>query len=52
MHSYRWQGNDTVIWLDWPWNLETWPWALGYGCMGLIFLSARWLTVRDESGGH
>ncbi len=49
MHSYRWQGNDTVIWLDWPWRLETWRWAVGYGCMGLIFLSARWLTVKTES---
>jgi len=52
MHSYRWEGSDTVIWLDWPWRLDTWPWALGYLLMGLIFLSARWLTVADHTAGH
>ena len=51
MHSYHWHGNDTVIRLGWPWNLETWPWVVGYGWMGLIFLSARWLTVRDPGRG-
>jgi AGZA family xanthine/uracil permease-like MFS transporter len=51
MHSYQWQGNDTIIWLDWPWKLQTWPWAVGYGYMGLIFMSARWLTVRNPEEG-
>lgn len=52
MHSYHWHGNDTTIFLDWPWKLETWPWAVGYGCMGLIFMSARWLTVSHTRDRH
>jgi len=52
MHSYHWHGNDTTIFLDWPWKLGTWPWAVGYGCMGLIFMSARWLTVSHTRDGH
>jgi AGZA family xanthine/uracil permease-like MFS transporter len=52
MHSYHWYGNDTTIFLDWPWKLETWPWAVGYGCMALIFMSARWLTASHDRDGH
>ena len=39
MHSYRFTPTDTVLSLQ-----PAWRWAAGYALMGLVFLSARWLT--------
>ncbi len=43
MHSYRWTASDTVASLA-----PAWPYAAGYGLVGLLFLCARWITVRGE----
>lgn len=43
MSSYRWVANDTAMALK-----PAWPWVLGYLCMGLVFLAARWVTVPEE----
>jgi adenine/guanine/hypoxanthine permease len=44
MHGYRFTPGDTVVDLS-----PAWPWAIGYGVMGLLFFSARWLTTPGES---
>jgi len=49
MHSYRWTAGDTAVWIDWPWKLQTAPWAMAYALMGWVFLSARWLTVPQPA---
>lgn len=43
MHSYRFAAGDTVLTLAPAWN-----WAIGYACMGLVFVSARWLSVPEK----
>ncbi|MEO8503349.1 MAG: NCS2 family permease [Acidobacteriota bacterium] len=45
MHSYIFTSGDTAVALS-----PAWPWAAGYSVMGLIFLSAKWITVESE--GH
>lgn len=47
MHSYAFTPGDTVLSLT-----PAWPWAVGYSAMAIAFLSARWLTVPDDSPGH
>jgi AGZA family xanthine/uracil permease-like MFS transporter len=39
MHSYQWTSSDTVLKLS-----PAWPFAIGYGAMSLIFLTAEWTT--------
>ena len=43
MHSYRWTFDDTALSLT-----PAWPWAAGYGLMGLVFFLARWICVADD----
>ena len=43
MHSYRFAASDTVLSLT-----PAWPWVIGYACMGLVFLSARWVAAAEE----
>jgi AGZA family xanthine/uracil permease-like MFS transporter len=45
MHSYVFANGDTAIQLK-----PAYEWAIGYACMGAIFLSADWITVPGE--GH
>ena len=45
MHGYAFTPGDTVVALG-----PAWPWATGYFIMGVLFLSARWITVPGE--GH
>lgn len=45
MHSYVFTPGDTAVSLT-----PAWPWAAGYAVMGLVFLSAKWVTVEGE--GH
>jgi AGZA family xanthine/uracil permease-like MFS transporter len=40
IHSYRFTPGDTALDLT-----PGWPWAMGYACMGLCFVTAKWLTV-------
>jgi len=47
MHSYRWTFGDTALSLT-----PAWPWVIGYGLMGLVFLMARWLCVPDDRSAH
>ncbi|MGR9052536.1 MAG: NCS2 family permease [Gammaproteobacteria bacterium] len=42
IHSYRWTFGDTALSLT-----PAWEWALAYGLMSLIFLSAKWLCTGD-----
>lgn len=42
MHSYRFVSGDAVLSLT-----PAWPWAIGYGAMGLVFVAARWLAVAE-----
>jgi len=44
MHSYQWTQDDTVLKLP-----PSWPFAIGYATMSLLFLSAKWTT---EAGGE
>ena len=43
MHSYRFASGDTVLALTPAWN-----WVLGYACMAVVFLLARWVSVPDD----
>jgi AGZA family xanthine/uracil permease-like MFS transporter len=43
MHSYQWTTNDTVLKLA-----PAWPFAIGYGVMAALFLSAQWITEDAE----
>lgn len=43
MHSYEWTAGDTALKLA-----PAWPFAIGYGAMALLFLTAKWTT---EEGG-
>ncbi len=45
LHSYSFTPADTVVSLT-----PAWPWAIGYGVMALVFLTARWTTVAGV--GH
>lgn len=45
MHAWRYTAGDTAIRLA-----PAWPWAVGYGVMGLLFVAARWITEPGE--GH
>jgi adenine/guanine/hypoxanthine permease len=45
IHSYRFTPGDTALELS-----PAWPWAIGYGCMGVCFVAAKWLTTPGE--GH
>ena len=45
MHSYQWTLGDTVLKLQ-----PAWPFALAYGAMALLFLTAPWTT--EQSDGH
>jgi AGZA family xanthine/uracil permease-like MFS transporter len=45
MHGFQYTFGDTAIRLA-----PAWPWAVGYGVMGLLFLAARWITEPGE--GH
>ena len=47
MHSYTFTPGDTVIDMS-----PAWPWAVGYSVMALVFMSARFITVPDDAGGH
>lgn len=47
MHSYLWTPADTVLSLR-----PAWPYAQGYALMGLVFLLAPLVTVKDEGPGH
>ncbi|WP_028007928.1 permease [Solimonas flava] len=47
MHGYQYAFGDTVLALR-----PAWPYALGYGLMALLFVSARWLTTPDDSVTH
>jgi len=40
IHSYRWTVSDTVLSLA-----PAWEWSFAYALMGLIFLSAKKLSV-------
>ncbi|WP_031433004.1 permease [Methylomarinum vadi] len=42
IHSYRWTVADTALSLT-----PAWEWALAYLFMGIIFISAKWLCVKD-----
>ncbi|MGZ8195825.1 MAG: NCS2 family permease [Methylosarcina sp.] len=42
IHSYRWTPGDTALSLT-----PAWEWAAGYALMGLIFISARWICIKD-----
>jgi AGZA family xanthine/uracil permease-like MFS transporter len=42
IHSYRWTPGDTALSLT-----PAWEWAAGYALMGAVFLSARWVCIRD-----
>lgn len=42
MHSYRWTPSDTALSLS-----AAWPWVQAYALMALVFLAARWVTVRE-----
>jgi len=42
IHSYRWTPGDTAMSL-----VPAWEWSFAYLLMGLIFLSAKWLCVKD-----
>ena len=44
MHGYQYGVGDTVLALR-----PAWPWVGGYALMALVFASARWLTVADDS---
>ncbi|MGB0128261.1 MAG: hypothetical protein WBP72_11540 [Rhodocyclaceae bacterium] len=46
MHSYRWEVGDAVLSLE-----PAWPWVVGYASMGLIFFSARWVTISEKREG-
>ena len=45
MHSYQWTDGDTALKLA-----PAWPFAIGYGAMAVLFLTARWTT--EEGGEH
>jgi AGZA family xanthine/uracil permease-like MFS transporter len=45
MHSYQWTFADTALRLS-----PAWPFAIGYACMALLFLTAAWTT--EEGGEH
>lgn len=47
MHGYQYTPADTVLQLQ-----PAWPWVWAYALMALVFVSARWLTVEDDSTGH
>jgi AGZA family xanthine/uracil permease-like MFS transporter len=42
IHSYRWTPADTALSLT-----PAWEWTIAYLLMGLVFISARWICVRD-----
>ncbi|MCF7964228.1 MAG: NCS2 family permease [Methylobacter tundripaludum] len=42
IHSYRWTASDTALSLT-----PAWEWSIAYALMGLIFLSAKWICVKD-----
>lgn len=46
MHAYAFTPGDTVVHLA-----PAWPWALGYGVVGVVFLLARWITEPGD-GAH
>jgi AGZA family xanthine/uracil permease-like MFS transporter len=45
MHSYQWTPGDTAVSLT-----PAYPFAIGYGSMGLLFLIAPYVTIEGE--GH
>jgi adenine/guanine/hypoxanthine permease len=47
IHAYAFTPGDTRLVLT-----PAWPFVLGYGAMAVIFATARWLTVPDDSAGH
>jgi adenine/guanine/hypoxanthine permease len=47
MHSYGFTPGDTRLLLA-----PAWPFVFGYGAMATVFASARWLVIRQDSGGH
>jgi AGZA family xanthine/uracil permease-like MFS transporter len=46
IHSYRWTPGDTALSLT-----PAWEWAAAYALMGLIFISARWICIREPNSG-
>jgi AGZA family xanthine/uracil permease-like MFS transporter len=45
LHAYDYTPSDTRMVLA-----PAWPFAVGYAAMALLFFSARWLTVADDTG--
>jgi len=49
IHSWQWTPSDTEIVIGWPWQLATMPWVIGDAAVGVVFVSATWLTLpRDR----
>jgi AGZA family xanthine/uracil permease-like MFS transporter len=44
MHSFRYDGSDTVMALGVP----AWHWVAGYAAMGALFVAAPWVTEPAE----
>jgi AGZA family xanthine/uracil permease-like MFS transporter len=40
--SYRWTSADTAMSLT-----PAWEWAIAYALMAMVFISARWVCLRD-----
>lgn len=47
MHGFQYTFGDTALALQ-----PAWPWVWGYLLMAAVFLSARWLTVKDDGAAH
>jgi AGZA family xanthine/uracil permease-like MFS transporter len=45
VHSFTYGHGDTELSLA-----PAWPWAIGYACMGALFLAARYITRPDDAG--
>ena len=43
MHSYQWMQSDTAMLLK-----PAWPFAIGYLCMAVICLLAKWVTEPEN----
>ncbi len=47
MHGYQFTPGDTALALG-----PAWPWAIGYGAIGLCFVAAPWVTEPGEGHGQ